>query len=500
MLGLRRRAALMAAVAVAVGGCGSTVRLTGAAAGGGELDAGAGLGAVSATGAPGSGGAPGALSPSSTSVQPEGAATHGGSPAGGTDGQGTGGTHGPVTALARGETATRLYLGIAYASGAGSTNSALGASSIDPGNARAYYDAIIDDVNKHGGVRGKTLTPVYFDTSSSGTSADQVAQAACTFFTQDNKVFAVVGPGHPVMRACSNKAGIVNLSTGFSNATSTTFTQFPNYVEISTMNLDRAGRVTVEGLAKTDYFTGSPHVGIVTWDDTAYRYGLAHGWLPALAKVGVPQPEVAYVAPPQSPNDLGAASSGVQSAILQFRQAGVDHVLISDGAAGMFEGTGLTLLWIKAASSQQYFPAYGLNQANSPQAGLDAGLWSGSDMKGARAVTWTNYDGQNAARTRCLNVMTAHGISLDNANARGSAVNACDYVEFLRHVVTVGGGASLSAVLRGVDSTGTRYPSPSLYLAYFDHTHHDGVGAVRTSAFNDSCTCFRYLTNPYRVG
>lgn len=55
-------------------------------------------------------------------------------------------------------------------------------------DARTYDNAIIDQINRNGGVAGRKLVPLYYDFKS--TDDKQVAsQAACTYWTQDHKAF-----------------------------------------------------------------------------------------------------------------------------------------------------------------------------------------------------------------------------------------------------------------------------------------------------------------------
>ncbi len=422
-----------------------------------------------------------------------------------------GGTDG--SRAAPGASTSTVTVGIGWASGSGSFNSALGLAGTDPGDLRLYYNAAIDDVNRNRGIQGRRITPLYFDLSNAGSSsADGAVQAACTNFTQDHKVFAVLGIPHPVMRGCTRKAGVLDIVTSFSQAVPSTFTDFPNYFEVSTINLVRIGPVSVDGLAKTDYFSGKPVIGLVTWDDPQYREGVQAGWLPALRAHGLAAKDVAFIAPPATANDVGTSGAAVKSAVLKFFSDGVDHVMIADGPAGILAGTGLTLLFIHEADTQGYFPRYGMNSTNSPVAGYDAGLWSSQDLRGARGVVWSDADPSapsalpNAARAHCLQVMQSHQVRLANVNARSAALNACDEVFFLRAAVAEGKtGPSLSATIAGANSLGWSYVSPRVYATRFGRDRHDGASAARLISFDSadsSCGksgCWKLQPSSYRL-
>jgi len=58
------------------------------------------------------------------------------------------------------------------------------------GDQEKTYKVFVDDLNAHGGILGRKVEPVYRDFCPIGNAQ---ALAACTSFTEDDKVFAVVG-------------------------------------------------------------------------------------------------------------------------------------------------------------------------------------------------------------------------------------------------------------------------------------------------------------------
>jgi hypothetical protein len=55
---------------------------------------------------------------------------------------------------------------------------------------QAAYQAFVDDINEHGGISGRTIVPVYKTVCPIGTTE---GLAACTSFSDDSNVFAVIG-------------------------------------------------------------------------------------------------------------------------------------------------------------------------------------------------------------------------------------------------------------------------------------------------------------------
>jgi ABC-type branched-subunit amino acid transport system substrate-binding protein len=62
--------------------------------------------------------------------------------------------------------------------------------SVDPGNYQNAYQALIDKINRLGGINGRKIVPVFASVDPLGTAP---AATACTELTEDDKVFVVMG-------------------------------------------------------------------------------------------------------------------------------------------------------------------------------------------------------------------------------------------------------------------------------------------------------------------
>lgn len=419
----------------------------------------------------------------------------------------SGSTTGGTTAPARrpGVTADTVFVGARFTPNSGEANAAIGAAGLESGDQRNYYNALIRDLNRRGGVAGRKVKPVYYRDTQEG-SQDARDQAACTHWTQDKEVFAMVDESSPILLECAAKAGAVITDTTFSRSTEQTYARYPNFVEISAVNLQRIGPVTVDGLHRSGYFSKGAVIGLITWDEPAYRTAVKEGFTPAFARHGLSPKVVEYIKPPQTRQNVGDTGAAVSSAVLKFRTEGVTHVLIADGPAGAFQGTGLTLLFFKSASSQNYYPAYGLNTTNSPVSGLKAGLWTNRELKGSHAVMWDNEDPDsdkgikaNTQRKRCFKLMRDNGVQLPNENAKGFALAACDEVWFFEAVGNRAPSLSVAGFMQAVDGLGSAYRGPAAYANFFGPQRHDGVAAARNAVYKEGCGCFRFTTGAYRL-
>ncbi|HJP66463.1 MAG TPA: ABC transporter substrate-binding protein, partial [Actinomycetota bacterium] len=388
----------------------------------------------------------------------------------------------PVADSSPGITAATITLGLDYTKNQGAGNEAIGAGGLF-GDARDGYNAIIKDINAHGGIGGRQVVPIFYGFDATGSiPVDQEEQQACTEWTQDHKVFAILDGSSQILRECAKRAGAVQFWNG-GGSIPETFSEYPHYVEIGSLNMVRMGSVTVNGLAKEGYFDPGAEVGIVTWDDPSYREAVEKGFIPALKSKGIsPAAPPFFVASAQTPQDFGAISAAAKNAVLRFSAAGIDHVLLLDGPLGVCGGGCVTLTFLQAAKAQKYTPRYGFNDSNSIAAGLKAGIFPADQLPGSINVGWTDFDISydsggtvNQTRETCFALMRRAGVDMSNPNAQADALGACDDLWFLRAVFdkmkALGLTPSANHFMSAVDALGP-YDSPSLYGARFGPDQH----------------------------
>ena len=87
---------------------------------------------------------------------------------------------------APGVTPTSIKIGITYPDVAAIST----IINVNPGNYQVAYTTLINQINAHGGINGRKITPVYAPVDPLGTAG---AATACTKLTEDDQVFAVLG-------------------------------------------------------------------------------------------------------------------------------------------------------------------------------------------------------------------------------------------------------------------------------------------------------------------
>jgi ABC-type branched-subunit amino acid transport system substrate-binding protein len=105
----------------------------------------------------------------------------------------TGGEDGPTTTLdpqwvgrAPGVTPDAIKIGISYPD----LTAIRSITSLDFGDTESKYRAVIDDINRRGGINGRKIVPIFAGVSPIDTKA---LDATCVKFTEDEKVFVVMG-------------------------------------------------------------------------------------------------------------------------------------------------------------------------------------------------------------------------------------------------------------------------------------------------------------------
>jgi hypothetical protein len=467
------------------------------AAGTGDAFAGGGSGGSSSS----NGGGSGATGSSSGGAVQQPGATGGSS--GGTPQQpGTSGGGTAGFAAGPGVTDKTIAIGLTYCGDCAAANAAIGVGGEDPGDTRRYYQAALDEVNGRGGVLGRKLVPVWHEISASD-SVDVSAQEMCETFTKDNKVAAIQFRGE-IIYECAKKAGIIALGTGGSGPT---FERFPNLIAHNTIRLERLGAATVKGMVAAGWHKPSPKwptgkIGLVTWQDNDYEFAMKNGWLPALRESGLKETDVRYIAVPQSDKSLADSSSAINSAVLAFREKGIDHVFLADGPAGIFRGGGLTLQFLNAARSQRYFPRYGFNGSNAPgDPALPADQQVGMIAINSNDFEKSNDQGipVNPQRERCYALMKKKSLKATDGGYTGLiAIQACDLAWFVEAVFQrATRGTTLPDVIAAAESIGTSYRSPLTYGNRLGPGRHDGIAYFRNARFDEACECMKYTSKPY---
>jgi hypothetical protein len=479
---------------------------------------------VSTTGSALTGDGLGTASPTGTTSGPQG-----GTGAGSTPGQATGtvtspggegvleqpvATTGParagrasagIPAKGRGWDAKNVYVGIIVASDANAGLQALGIS-LNPGDMLGDARAIVNDLNRKGGLLGRTIKLVVRDDSSASVLADpsSAAQAACTYFAQDNPVISVVNTNGALdvdnFRACFEKARIpltTMTTAAFDDQDAQKYS--PYFYNALAMSWSRFADVFLLRLKGLGYFTGwNARTGAPS-PGTALKVGVYYASSGAGARAG--QRLIAGLTKAGTATDgfqYGSASGDAQAAVLRFASSGVTHV-ISDGALFFFS---------VPANSQGYRPRFGVTTYDAIQA-LLVSNGNKAQLNGAVGVGWyptldteaAQDPGAGPGTKSCLDALRAGGQTFSGqrfAQAVGMAI--CDGLRFPVLAAQRAGALDPDSIRNGIVAIGAAFPTGGAFASGLSATNYALPGAGRDIAWDAKAQCFRYRGPLYRIG
>ncbi len=517
-----RSLVLAAGLAVALTACGSTVQTGGEVAlgtGTGDGLAGAGgTGAVpgvvdggpgTAVGTPGDGTASGVVG---------GPAVGGGTATGGTSGatgRGPAGTvgGGPSGAGAAGPGAAPraagqlapkgrgwdekfVYIGIATQKDAEAAFAAAGAKGLQTGDQEADALAVAAEVNRQGGVLGRQVKIVFRDQKTAATAQDPntAGAAACTYFSQDRPVIALINPvtlmDVPSFRACMAKAKIPLFSASVQGVDKKVGDDLaPYFYQSVAPTWDVLAPVLVSRLKAQGYFTGwDPRLGAK--GSSPVKVGVLTDTTDVGKRVGVLVSK-ALEAGGQGRPAVFAASGDFSGAVLQFAGNGVTHVISTNSDLVAFQ---------LSASSQNYRPRYGIHTLNAPQAFLE-GVSPRGQNTGAMGVGWSpsfdvndSNDVETAGEKECDSLFAKAKQSFQGKRlAETVAFAFCDGIRLIADSAKTSGGFSGLQLFDGVSrggkdlrvafAFGNGLSSSTLFLP----------GAARDLQWFDTCSCLKYV-------
>jgi hypothetical protein len=379
-----------------------------------------------------------------------------------------------------------------------SAGSAVGYA-VDYGDQEAIANAIVEDLNRRGGIAGRKVVPVFYDyrTSDILASPEAADQAACTRMTEDDTVFAVVavtgvlGEVLPQCLAEHDTPLIVNNNIPFPREAFERWS--PYFFSTASPMTERFVPVWFQRAAAAGYFepwdttAGGPgkapvKVGLLITNGEGGRL-FADLVTAELQRLGY---EVAVTYEVSDAFD----TEGMQSAVLQFRGNGVTHVIPESL---------LLLLFPQSAESQHYRPRYAVSTAAAPL--LVQSATPPEQLNGALGVGYfPSYDVDNAqdpgdpspAAAHCREIQRAAGNDTNQRESWNLMGKACDGFAYLSAAVDAVGLRN-DAIALGTPQLTSLEATGTFHIA-FGPGRPDGVGAVRDLGYDATCECFAYLS------
>jgi hypothetical protein len=376
-----------------------------------------------------------------------------------------------------------IKIGFHYSENLDTAYKALGASGSFV-NMVSAIESMVKYVNSNGGLGGKKVIPVLHGTDPLNGTFSAQAEAACTKFAQDEKVFATVqGAVLPDINsaACHAKYKSPLVWSYQYILDRKSLDTYEDYLYTPQgIGVDRYD-FYVDALWSAKFLTSTSTVAVFRYDDPIHKLFLDTVVKPGLKKHGlgvIDKP----LRRPQSAGEAGEVGAQAANAVVDLRSKGVDRVLFipSGGAIPFIVGP--------VAENQGYFPRYAFTSYDIPTFITDN--LSDEQLAGAVTLGWmpTNdtylaQAGKSAALERCFK---AAGVR------SATVVRFCDGLFFLKDSLDRTPLFDVAGLKKATYALGSGFASPWTTGVKVSPGRHDGATAYRLMRFAASCSCFTF--------
>ncbi len=508
---------LTAAAALTLSACGSTVQvgpstsLPAATSDGltGGIDAAGGVGAAP-DGPPVEGGNEQTESgPSSSSG--DGTATGATSRGSGTQG-GTG--SGPTTAAAtragRTDSASRppagsttgsrvtapVSLGFIVEAGNGQqANESAGVSTGGTVTLGSVTRGLVKAFNAAGGMSGRRIEPVYYETDPTAPDYGSERTAACAKFTQDAKVAAAltVSGFDEGFARCLRQGGAYQVDSGSDGTSAATLAATSNHLSTSAPSMERRERGVVAVGVENGSFRRGTVVGVVVDSCAETRAGYEKGLVPSARAAGLTLVTV-EVQCVSGFSDLGSIAASLQNAVLRFRSSGATQVTFVSNV----ESTEV-ILFTQAAESQGYRPGYVLTSSAQPVAQAlndpaeQLARMTGMGWQPALDAAVDKQPTRTATQTRCLALLRSANVVPQGSSDLYYIYSVCDtFFAYERLLADTRGRSTISDIGAAAARLGSSLRPVGTFGLAFAAGRLDGPATRRAFRYDVACSCFLY--------
>jgi hypothetical protein len=367
-------------------------------------------------------------------------------------------------------------------------------------------------LNQHGGLNGRTIQPDYYALDGAATSGSTEYQRACTHFTEDVKVEAVISDDNfnPIFEACTAKAGVLHLNIALYGVDRDSERRSPSYLGPTSFAVDRYAPALLAISLKAGFVKRGDTIGVLVeacpGNIAAYEKAL----VPAARQLGLTL-SMTQSDCSDGTGSLGGETSQIQSAVLRFRNAGAKSVHFLS-----LREPFLAVLFSQGAEQQGWRPQYLMSSVALPSR-LVASQGNGlampvGQLPGIRGMGWTpitdtagvvtaESKAQRARRALCkqMSPTQAGAASAPDEGVRldflGHFLRECDTMLLARSLVEATGGSfKIADVRRVFFGVLNGFPSAANLSGSYRVTpgRIDGERTAAPFSYLTACKCVRY--------
>lgn len=202
--------------------------------------------------------------------------------------------------------------------------------------------------------------------------------------------------------------------------------------------------------------------------------------------------------------DYQDIASGISSAVLRFKQEGINRVLMWEGPGG-----GIWLIFAREAESQGYRPDYGVTSDENPREISEQ--MPREQLPGTRGFGWSlSYDLSDKVQPaltpeekHCFEIMKKR--AGETYNHRGSKFDSdglkfCEAFFLMQEALKPATGKQVGRedVYPLYTSLRSGYGPTQFVDSLFSRRISDAISAYKPFAYMTNCECFKYTTSDWK--
>lgn len=369
-----------------------------------------------------------------------------------------------------------------------------GFKTADAGDQKAQMEALEDWVNAHGGLGGRKMDAIYelYDAVKDSPAAEE---QLCNKITQDDKVFAVVMTGQYQTNArdCYAERHTMVLDASLYAMDQDYFDKTSPYIwTASYPEYDAFVRSYIKVLGDQGFFTKGAQVGVVAGDSPINRQTIDDVALPLLKAQGV-VPAVSWV---DMADDM---FTDLTQAAVTFRSKKVDKVMFLGGSrlASVFASVAATQDGFapKYAISSFDNPTFFINNPDTIPAGTTDGMVGIGFDPGQDVPDSVLPFPSGKAETDCVDIFKDAGITFENREAARIALPYCDAVKLLKlgaDNTADGDSFNAAALAAAIDAHADEFQTASGFGNALGDGHRAAAGSYRVMKYDKAGNHFVY--------